>query len=248
MTGAAHDGADAAEGLTELDLATLRLLVVALDAGGAMLLAEHPQAEPGVLEAAERYWRAFTRGWSRKRHARVFLLQCIDQVDAGSAVVHAFTRLAREKLDGRGPATPLDSLIEMFATGPLRGDFHASVQQEKFSRADAIRVTYSRAYPVEARRLSDEQLDAATREWRRKGGHRRSKKAPHKWQFFAKLFNDIGLGPVTAKALEGQWQEWRKSEHKHLSRVFGSGGASGAGRTARSRSKRAHAKTRTSGA
>ncbi len=172
-----------------------------------------------MMEAADRYWQAFTRGWGKERHARVFLLQCIDEVEIQREIVQRFAALAREKLNGSTFSTPLDPVFELFSGPMFREAFEAAVEQREFSAQDTIRATYSRAYPIEARRLTDEQLERAVREWGRKGGARKSKSAPHKWELFAELFNAIGLGPVTANTLEIDWREWRKNEKAHNAAV-----------------------------
>ncbi|MBK8996113.1 MAG: hypothetical protein IPM35_10265 [Myxococcales bacterium] len=204
---------------TELEVAVVRLMLAQFDAWRVMILGQALGTEALVIEASDRYWEAFTRGWGKERHARVFLLQCIDEVEIQREIVQRFAALAREKLNGSTFSTPLDPVFELFSAPLFRESFEASVEQREFSAQDTIRATYSRAYPIEARRLTDEQLERAVREWGRKGGARKSKGEPHKWEFFAQLFNAIGLGPVEPGTLYRQWDEWRQNEKAHNAAV-----------------------------
>lgn len=204
---------------TELEVAVVRLMLAQFDAWRVMILGEAYGTDALVIEASERYWQAFTRGWNKERHARVFLLQCIEEVELHRKVLPRFAAMARDKLNGSSVASPLDPVFELFQSPLFRETFEASVQQQEFSVSDTIRAMYSRAYPIEARRLTDERLERAVREWGRKGGARKSKSAPHKWELFAELFNAIGLGPVTAKTVEIDWREWRQNENAHNAAV-----------------------------
>lgn len=200
---------------TELEVAVVRLMLAQFDAWRVMILGEAYGTDALVIEASERYWQAFTRGWNKERHARVFLLQCIEEVELHRKVLPRFAAMARDKLNGSSVASPLDPVFELFQSPLFRETFEASVQQQEFSVSDTIRSMYSRAYPIEARRLTDERLERAVREWRRRGGARKSKSEPHKWELFAQLFDAIGLGPVTANTLEIDWREWRQNEKAH---------------------------------
>jgi len=204
---------------TELEVAVVRLMLAQFDAWRVMILGEAYGTDALVIEASERYWQAFTRGWNKERHARVFLLQCIDEVEIQREIVQRFAALAREKLNGGTFSTPLDPVFELFSAPLFREAFEASVEQREFSAQDTIRATYSRAYPIEARRLTDEQLDRAVLEWGRKGGARKGKHLPHKWEFFAQLFDAIGLGPVKPETLYRQWDEWRQNEKAYNAAV-----------------------------
>ena len=127
--------------------------------------------------------------------------------------------MARDKANGSSVASPLDPVFELFHSPLFRETFEAAVQQKDFSIPDTIRATYSRAYPIEARRLTDERLDRAVREWGRKGGARKGKREPRKWEFFAQLFDAIGLGPVRPGTLYREWDDWRTNEKAHNAAV-----------------------------
>lgn len=204
---------------TELEVAVLRLMLAQFDAWRVMILGEAYGTDALVMEASERYWQAFTRGWNKERHVRVFLLQCIEEVELHRQVLPRFAAMARDKANGSSVASPLDPVFELFQSPPFRESFEAAVQQKEFSVPDTIRAMYSRAYPIEARRLTDDQLERAVREWERRGGARKSKSAPHKWELFAQLFNAIGLGPVTANTVEIDWRDWRTHEKAHNAAV-----------------------------
>lgn len=66
---------------SELDIAVLRLVLAQFDIWRVLILGDAYEMDALVVEASERYWKAFTRGWNNRRHARVFLLQCIDEVE-----------------------------------------------------------------------------------------------------------------------------------------------------------------------
>src|SRR5688500_11471787 len=69
--------------MEEADLALMHLMLAQLDSHRVVLLSEHAPNNEVLKDAAERYWSAFTRGWGRVRHARVYLLQCVDEVEPG---------------------------------------------------------------------------------------------------------------------------------------------------------------------
>ncbi len=174
---------------TERDFLFMHLFLAQLDIFQYMQLAQFPGTEPLLKEAADRYWEAFTRGWGRERHARVFLLQCLDQADQARMFMEMFAKKARERLNGSVVPTPLDPTFELFETPQFRDSFANAVRAEKLSDADVVRGMYSRAYPLEARRLSDgpigEALHPASMSWSRSIRFRRPSTARHRSCFEA---------------------------------------------------------------
>lgn len=195
---------------TETEAAVLHLLLAQLDIYRLMILSDVTENAEFIKEGRDRYWNAFTRGWGREQHARVFLLQCIDEVDAGRAMAQLFAAMARKKLTKPEHPTPFDAVFEVFGAPAFRGGLEAAAQKKEYSRADAIRAMYSAAYPIEASRLTDEQLERAIVEWSRVGGPRKGLTAPHKWDFLASVCESIGLGTVTGSTLENSWKAWKK--------------------------------------
>ncbi len=204
----ASAGGDAPE-VGDVELAVLHLMLVTLDIHQVMTLAQFAPSVEFIKEAVVRYWRAFTRGWGRKRHARVYLLECIHQVEILRVVAPIVAAKGREKLSGATVPPFFEQLFQLLTVAPFRESFESAVQQKEFSDADVIRAFYSQAYPIEARRLSDEQVNYAIKELRRMGGHRPGAKKPRKWAFFCELFKAIGIGPVKPTALAQDWDDWR---------------------------------------
>lgn len=70
---------------------------------------------------------------------------------------------------------------------------------------EGIRILFAAKYPEYAIGLTDERLKIAPDVWVRRGGPRKNKTIPAKWEALANVMNEIGLGPIQASSLEQQW-------------------------------------------
>ncbi len=203
------------ETFTPREALAMRLTCLALDIYRLQAELETPQAEEYVAGEVERYWRAFTHGWGRQQHGRVYFVQCLEEVKESQVMVTVFSRLARSRLSPGSTPPPLPEwAMKLFepAIKLLEGDGQVNAEnvQVEFSPAEAVRYAFARAYPIEARRLSDDDIEQALAEHERKGGAipTGSGKQP-KWDFLESVCERAGLGPVDGK-LEGQWGDWKK--------------------------------------
>lgn len=128
-------------------------------------------------------------GWDDERVRRMLVLEAIERAAAKQREEPARLRAMRDDRKRRG-------LSELSPRAAVR--------------VPVAHIVQTQTVGVAKRKPSPEAIEAAVRAANRRGKHRSDRHAPTKWEAYATVLRDAGLGGLTAASVKQEWAKWRR--------------------------------------
>jgi hypothetical protein len=182
-----------------------------------------------VREIEDHYWRAFTSGWDSRRHARMLLLECLNDAAKKKQILTLVAAHLRGRAGRAGTqdeeiltaicndpnlSQVLPKVFEVMDTLPWHDVAETIARRPALTEVDAVRYFFAFSHPEAARQLEDADITRALAAWGRPAGRpslaSNERPQPKKWPFLASLCERIGLGRTTHRTLQADWGLWRR--------------------------------------